>query len=159
MFFSRIYAAHSLRQPASRAQPGGANASLAQAVAEALRSVRVHSMHISEDLSAWQNEVADFHGEDPRFVVFTESPNFLCTRLPHHYRSNKTLPRQFKVFALSEVSDGTLVTVRAGSEDNCSGELRNNSATMKNQKAQFTDLRFVGKSGRGSLFSLIFFTR
>ncbi|KOB69318.1 Uncharacterized protein OBRU01_17030 [Operophtera brumata] len=49
---------------------------------------------------------------------------------------------------LGEVHDGTLVTVRAGNDENCCAELRNNSAVMKNRVAKFNDLRFVGRSGR-----------
>ena len=55
----------------------------------------------------------------------------------------------FKVVALGEVGDGTLVTVRAGNDENCCAELRNSTALMKNQVAKFNDLRFVGRSGRG----------
>jgi hypothetical protein len=51
---------------------------------------------------------------------------------------------------LGEVSDGTLVTIRAGNDENFCGELRNASAIMKNQVAKFNDLRFVGRSGRGT---------
>ncbi|KAG6445090.1 hypothetical protein O3G_MSEX003717 [Manduca sexta] len=61
--------------------------------------------------------------------------------LPQHWRSNKTLPGGFKVVALGDVLDGTLVTVRAGNDENCSAELRNNSAVMKNRVAKFNDLR------------------
>lgn len=70
--------------------------------------------------------------------------------LPSHWRSNKTLPVAFKVVALGEVGDGTLVTVRAGNDENCCAELRNSTALMKNQVAKFNDLRFVGRSGRGN---------
>lgn len=73
----------------------------------------------------------------------------VCTVLPPHWRSNKTLPVAFKVVALGDVGDGTLVTVRAGNDENCSAELRNCTAVMKNQVAKFNDLRFVGRSGRG----------
>lgn len=73
----------------------------------------------------------------------------MCTVLPAHWRSNKTLPVAFKVVALGEVGDGTLVTVRAGNDENCCAELRNSTALMKNQVAKFNDLRFVGRSGRG----------
>lgn len=73
----------------------------------------------------------------------------VCTVLPTHWRSNKTLPIAFKVVALGEVMDGTLVTVMAGNDENFSGELRNCTAVMKNQVAKFNDLRFVGRSGRG----------
>ena len=87
----------------------------------------------------------------------------VCTVLPAHWRSNKTLPVAFKVVALGEVGDGTLVTVRAGNDENCCAELRNSTAVMKNQVAKFNDLRFVGRSGRGKilLYFIIhsFFTR
>lgn len=82
------------------------------------------------------------------------SPYFLCSQLPTHWRSNKTLPVAFKVVALGEVGDGTLVTVRAGNDENCCAELRNSTALMKNQVAKFNDLRFVGRSGRGELLQL-----
>lgn len=82
-------------------------------------------------------------------AVRTGSPDVMCSVLPQHWRSNKTLPGGFKVVALGEVLDGTLVTVRAGNDENCSAELRNNSAVMKNRVAKFNDLRFVGRSGRG----------
>lgn len=75
--------------------------------------------------------------------------------LPTHWRSNKTLPVAFKVVALGEVPDGTLVTVMAGNDENFCGELRNNTAIMKNQVAKFNDLRFVGRSGRGKCMSPI----
>ncbi|XP_041982056.1 runt-related transcription factor 2-like [Aricia agestis] len=94
--------------------------------------------------------LADHPGE----LVKTGSPHVVCTVLPPHWRSNKTLPVAFKVVALGEVGDGTLVTVRAGNDENCSAELRNCTAVMKNQVAKFNDLRFVGRSGRGKSFSL-----
>ena len=55
--------------------------------------------------------------------------------------------------ALGEIGDGTLVTVRAGNDENCCAELRNSTAFMKNQVAKFNDLRFVGRSGRGEILS------
>ena len=79
----------------------------------------------------------------------TGSPGFLCSSLPNHWRSNKTLPVAFKVIALGDVQDGTLVTLRAGNDENYCAELRNCTAVMKNQVAKFNDLRFVGRSGRG----------
>lgn len=89
--------------------------------------------------------------EFPNELVRTGSPYFLCSALPTHWRSNKTLPVAFKVVALGDVVDGTLVSVRAGNDENYHGELRNSSAPMKNQVAKFNDLRFVGRSGRGQL--------
>ncbi|XP_078423217.1 runt-related transcription factor 3-like [Cetorhinus maximus] len=87
-------------------------------------------------------------------LVRTDSPNFLCSVLPSHWRCNKTLPVAFKVMALGDVPDGTLVTVMAGNDENYSAELRNASAVMKNTVARFNDLRFVGRSGRGKSFTL-----
>ncbi|RMC17111.1 hypothetical protein DUI87_05688 [Hirundo rustica rustica] len=86
--------------------------------------------------------------DHPAELVRTDSPNFLCSVLPSHWRCNKTLPVAFKVVALGEVPDGTVVTVMAGNDENYSAELRNASAVMKNQVARFNDLRFVGRSGR-----------
>jgi hypothetical protein len=54
-----------------------------------------------------------------------------------------------QVIALGDVLDGTVVTIRAGNDENFCAELRNGSAIMKNQVAKFNDLRFVGRSGRG----------
>ncbi|KAG8450227.1 hypothetical protein GDO86_002754 [Hymenochirus boettgeri] len=92
--------------------------------------------------------------DHPGELVRTDSPNFLCSVLPTHWRCNKTLPIAFKVVALGEVPDGTLVTVMAGNDENYSAELRNATAAMKNQVARFNDLRFVGRSGRGKSFTL-----
>ncbi|XP_053292458.1 runt-related transcription factor 3-like [Pleuronectes platessa] len=91
----------------------------------------------------------------PRGLVQTDSPNFLCSSVPQHWRCNKTLPRTFTVVALgNDVPDGVVVTVMAGNDDNCSAELRNATATMKQGCAQFNDLRFIGRSGRGKSFNL-----
>ncbi|KAM3721047.1 Segmentation protein Runt [Dirofilaria immitis] len=84
----------------------------------------------------------------------TGCPNVICTELPNHWRSNKSLPLPFIVFALGPVPDGTLVTVTAGNEENCCADLRNNRTQMNGQIARFNDLRFVGKSGRGKNFHL-----
>ncbi|XP_047353257.1 segmentation protein Runt-like [Vespa velutina] len=113
-------------------------------------------MHLPEgplgidSFSAIRETLGACHGE----LVQTGSPAILCSALPSHWRSNKSLPVAFKVVALDEVNDGTLVTIRAGNDENCCGELRNCTAVMKNQVAKFNDLRFVGRSGRGKSFSL-----
>lgn len=83
------------------------------------------------------------------YLSLSLTPSQVCTTLPTHWRSNKTLPIAFKVLALGEVMDGTIVTIRAGNDENFCGELRNCTAVMKNQVAKFNDLRFVGRSGRG----------
>ena len=89
--------------------------------------------------------LAEYPGE----LVRTDSPNFVCSVLPSHWRCNKTLPVPFKVLSLSDIPDGTKVVLTAGNDENCAAEVRNNSASMKNQVARFNDLRFVGRSGRG----------
>ena len=95
----------------------------------------------------------EFLGEQGELIQ-TGSPCILCSPLPNHWRSNKSLPIGFKVFTFQEVPDGTLVTVRAGNDENYCGELRNHTAVMKNQVAKFSDLRFVGRSGRGKSFTI-----
>jgi len=95
-------------------------------------------------------EVDSGSGGGGGHLVPTGSPNVLCTALPTHWRSNKTLPVAFRVVALdASVKDGTRVTVAAGSDENACAELRNAVAVMTNRVARFNDLRFVGKSGRG----------
>lgn len=93
--------------------------------------------------------MTDFHSHSLSIAVRTSNPYFLCSALPSHWRSNKTLPLAFKVVALADVGDGTYVTIRAGNDENCCAELRNYTAQMKNGVAKFNDLRFVGRSGRG----------
>lgn len=88
--------------------------------------------------------------EYPGELVKTDSPNFVCSVLPSHWRCNKTLPVAFKVVSLGDVPDGVLVSIAAGNDENFSAELRNCTAVMKNQVARFNDLRFVGRSGRGN---------
>lgn len=96
-----------------------------------------------------ERTLSDFLAEHPGELIRTGSPLFVCTVLPPHWRSNKTLPMAFKVVALGDVGDGTVVTIRAGNDENYCAELRNSTAVMKNQVAKFNDLRFVGRSGRG----------
>ncbi|XP_053699667.1 runt-related transcription factor 2b isoform X3 [Synchiropus splendidus] len=98
--------------------------------------------------------MAEIIADHPAELVRTDSPNFLCSVLPSHWRCNKTLPVAFKVVALGDIPDGTVVTVMAGNDENYSAELRNASGVMKNQVARFNDLRFVGRSGRGKSFTL-----
>lgn len=97
-----------------------------------------------------QDTLQEYHGE----LVQTGSPAILCSILPTHWRSNKSLPMAFKVVALDDIPDGTPVTLKAGNDENFCAELRNCTAIMKNQVAKFNDLRFVGRSGRGKSFSL-----
>lgn len=93
----------------------------------------------------------EMHGE----LVQTGSPMILCSTLPTHWRSNKSLPCPFRVVALDyDIPDGTEVVITAGNDENYNPELRNNTAPMKNGVAKFSDLRFVGRSGRGKSFSV-----
>uniref|UniRef100_UPI00398E99B2 runt-related transcription factor 2 isoform X1 n=1 Tax=Pristiophorus japonicus TaxID=55135 RepID=UPI00398E99B2 len=125
--------------------PGVGTAGAAAAAAALGRSlIRPHENRTMVDIIA----------DHPAELVRTDSPNFLCSVLPSHWRCNKTLPVAFKVVALGDVPDGTVVTVMAGNDENYSAELRNASAVMKNQVARFNDLRFVGRSGRGKSFTL-----
>ncbi|XP_044759570.1 runt-related transcription factor 2-like isoform X2 [Coccinella septempunctata] len=112
------------------------------------------SGYSNQELWWTQPMVSEIQAEYPGELVKTGSPYFMCSVLPSHWRSNKTLPVAFKVVSLVDVGDGTLVTVRAGNDENCSAELRNATAIMKNQVAKFNDLRFVGRSGRGKSFSI-----
>jgi Runt domain. len=103
---------------------------------------------MTSDMFAGIHEaLQEYHGE----LVQTGSPTILCSVLPTHWRSNKSLPIAFKVVVLDDVMDGTIVTIRAGNDDNYCGELRNCTAVVKNQVAKFNDLRFVGRSGRGKI--------
>ena len=104
----------------------------------------------SEELWWTERVLREVQAEHPGELVRTGSPYFLCSSLPTHWRSNKTLPVAFKVVALGDILDGTIVTVRAGNDENYCAELRNCTAVMKNQVAKFNDLRFVGRSGRGA---------
>lgn len=62
-----------------------------------------------------ERTLGDFLSEHPGELIRTGSPLFVCTVLPGHWRSNKTLPVAFKVVALGDVNDGTMVTVRVSS--------------------------------------------
>uniref|UniRef100_A0A915DNY7 Runt domain-containing protein n=1 Tax=Ditylenchus dipsaci TaxID=166011 RepID=A0A915DNY7_9BILA len=53
----------------------------------------------------------------------------------------------------TNLADGTKVSVAAGNEENCTADVKNNSAEFDSQIARFSDLRFVGKSGRGKNFN------
>jgi len=55
------------------------------------------------------------------------------------------------VLALTEIKDGTKVILQAGNDENYCAELRNSVSVMKGGVAKFSDLRFVGRSGRGNL--------
>lgn len=100
-------------------------------------------------------DVRAIHGKE---MVATGSPSVFCSVLPGHWRSNKSLPIPFKVVVLDEVPDGAVVVVQAGNDENPSADMRNYRALSATGIAVFNDLRFVGRSGRGSsktIFKLI----
>ncbi|KAL9866694.1 runt-related transcription factor 1-like isoform 2-T2 [Geothlypis trichas] len=133
--------------PSTTLSPGKMSEPLALPGAE-------HSGALPGKLRSADRSMVEVLADHPGELVRTDSPNFLCSVLPTHWRCNKTLPVAFKVVALGDVPDGTLVTVMAGNDENYSAELRNATAAMKNQVARFNDLRFVGRSGRGKSFTL-----
>ncbi|XP_066427807.1 runt-related transcription factor 1 isoform X4 [Molothrus aeneus] len=133
--------------PSTTLSPGKMSEPLALPGAE-------HSGALPGKLRSADRSMVEVLADHPGELVRTDSPNFLCSVLPTHWRCNKTLPIAFKVVALGDVPDGTLVTVMAGNDENYSAELRNATAAMKNQVARFNDLRFVGRSGRGKSFTL-----
>lgn len=101
------------------------------------------------DLLTGDRTMSSVLSDHPGELVRTGSPNFVCSVLPSHWRSNKTLPITFKVVALGKVTDGTRVILSAGNDENYCAEIKNGTSQMKNQVAKFNDLRFVGRSGRG----------
>lgn len=134
--------------PASNASSTNTNMPPASATTAPAPSATQTAMN---DMYAGIHEMLqECHGE----LVQTGSPAILCSTLPTHWRSNKSLPCAFKVVVLDDIPDGTIVTINAGNDENYCAELRNNSAHMKGQVAKFNDLRFVGRSGRGKSFSV-----
>lgn len=98
----------------------------------------------------------------PLPLVRTECPNIVCTQLPRHWRTNKKLPHQFRVYVLSDpadVPDGTIVTLQAGNEESVHCQLKNDFAYVHHGVATFADLRFLTRSGRGKLFKLTIMVR
>uniref|UniRef100_A0A336LL11 CSON012572 protein n=1 Tax=Culicoides sonorensis TaxID=179676 RepID=A0A336LL11_CULSO len=104
-----------------------------------------------DQLHTIQDYLQEFHQCE---LIQTSSPNVLCTPLPNHWRSNKSLPCAFKVVILDDIPDGCRVRIKAGNDENPCGELRNSESLTRGQVAKFNDLRFVGRSGRGKSFSI-----
>ncbi|EPB74110.1 runt domain protein [Ancylostoma ceylanicum] len=98
-------------------------------------------------MSVYHN-VHEFLHANKTPLMKSSSPNIFYTKLPEHHRSNKSLPSPFTVLITSPVPDGTIVTVAAGNDETPSGEVRHDTAKVIRQVARFSDLRFVGKSGR-----------
>jgi hypothetical protein len=58
------------------------------------------------------------------------------------------------VYSLVPVPDKTSVTVTASNEDYPNAHVRNHTSEFKNNVAEFSDLRFVGRSGRTKPFDV-----
>ena len=90
-------------------------------------------------------------------IVATDCPGFACTALPNHWRANKSLPSVFRVISIDgDVPDGTRVTISAGNDENWCGDVRNAVSFMVGGVAAFSDMRFVGRSGRGKQASVYY---
>ena len=107
----------------------------------------------SQEYMIADTALKDILAEHPGELMRTASPNLLCTVLPNHWRSNKTLPVAFKLVSLCDIPDGTVAMLRAGNDENPCAELRNATSVFKGNVAKFNDLRFVGRSGRGEPIS------
>lgn len=161
MDFSNKSSSSSFSQPASSAAAGNSvaannshssNTNAHSSSGSSSSSVNSNNAAVSRnDELLWPGErlLNEVMKDHPGELVRTGSPAVVCSALPTHWRSNKTLPVAFKVIMLDEISDGTVVNIRAGNDENYCGELRNCTAIFKNQVAKFNDLRFVGRSGRG----------
>ena len=86
------------------------------------------------------------------FLFFNHiCPSFL---VPNSPKSVQLLfPGVNPPFSAGDVPDGAKVSLLAGNDENYCAELRNSTAVMKDRVARFNDLRFVGRSGRGSFSS------
>lgn len=81
----------------------------------------------------------------------TDASDVKCTKLPEFIRAKKYLGASFCVyFEEGSVQDGVRVTISAGNYKNPTAELKNNESVVRNNVAEFQDLRFLGKSGRGT---------
>lgn len=56
-----------------------------------------HSGALAGKLRAADRSMVEVLADHPGELVRTDSPNFLCSVLPTHWRCNKTLPIAFKV--------------------------------------------------------------
>lgn len=84
-------------------------------------------------------------------IYQTEEANVKCTKLPEFIRAKKYLGAPFCVYFEDQVHlEGVKVTIQAGNYKNPNAELKNNESVIKNGVAEFQDLRFLGKSGRGN---------
>lgn len=57
--------------------------------------------------------MAEIIADHPAELVRTDSPNFLCSVLPSHWRCNKTLPVAFKVSRRRVLATSCMIKVRS----------------------------------------------
>ena len=83
-------------------------------------------------------------------IYQTENKDIKCTKLPEFIRAKKYLGGSFCVFFQNNfVQNNCKVTITAGNYKNPNAEFRNIEAFVCDGIAEFPDLRFLGKSGRG----------
>lgn len=88
-------------------------------------------------------------------IYQTEDVNVKCTKLPEFIRAKKYLGAPFCVYFGDQPQlENVKCTISAGNFKNPSAELKNNECVIKNGVAEFDDLRFLGKSGRGTKFNV-----
>nr|AEF16013.1 runt-like 1 protein [Schmidtea mediterranea]AFJ24721.1 runt-1 [Schmidtea mediterranea] len=93
-------------------------------------------------------------------IVPTSHPLVFCTKLPQHWRSNKSLPALFQVMVYQSnnrvlpIGDGHRVWLSASNPSMNSAVLRNFESKLVNGEARFNDLRFISRSGRGKYFDV-----
>lgn len=93
---------------------------------------------------------------EKKFIRRTSDPRFLCSALPSLGRVKIALKVPFKLYALTDIPNGTSVTLMAFTNRCQSCVVLNNEAEMNWNVAEFSKLKFMSSSGRGKyrFFSL-----
>ncbi|CAD6197749.1 unnamed protein product [Caenorhabditis auriculariae] len=87
-------------------------------------------------MSLVYKQILDFMDKSPSIQLEkSSSPNVLTSKLPQHWRSNKSLQTQFFVVLLTPVPDNTLVSISAGNDETPCSEIRNETAKIQQQVA------------------------
>ncbi|RCN32516.1 runt domain protein [Ancylostoma caninum] len=100
-----------------------------------------------------------YFGQPPHTGTFERSSHSRLTTTVNRLTGGIDSSGQFnKMFDTTDTCNSTkctqiafivTVTVAAGNDETPSGEVRHDTAKVIRQVARFSDLRFVGKSGRG----------
>eukprot|EP00127_Corallochytrium_limacisporum_P004709 Clim_evm63s172 gene=Clim_evmTU63s172 len=88
-------------------------------------------------------------GNPEEDIVRTDNPKFCCTKLPKHWRCNKSFPTPFQVYSTAPIPDDTKVEIVAYNDTCPSATVKNNVSTFQDNVAAFHDFRILGRSGRG----------